>query len=201
MIITRNNKISMFAANLLAKPNEIIQEDGGFDFNLPEDINDDTLTIIDLTGDSEFQEAYHGKSLAEWLRKAGMTNRVRHIELIVSDVCQPNSLLEVLYQDLHDYLDLTGHKNIEAHASFAKGCRGSFIIPNPTTNNWNLYSIPASVTYQYPKGYKPTTENLLRDFKDQLKLEIITNMRGWIRERCRSSVETPRSIIDENTRP
>ena len=200
MIIRRGDAHSKAAAEMLVKPNEIIQVSGKL-VKLPGEINDNTLTIIDLSGDGIFQDAYDCKDIAEWIKDVDMIDRVRHIELIVSDVNQPDKHLEVLCQNLHDYLDSTGHKNIEIHASFVKGCRGSFLVPNPKTNNWHLYGIPASVTYQYPNGYKPTADNLLRDFGDQLKLEKITNMREWIRERCRAAVETPYNRPDENTRP
>src|SRR5258707_13200429 len=61
-------------------------------------ITDDSLTIIDLSGDAKFQNTEAASVLAKTLLQCGLPDSVKTINFIVSDVDRPQRMSSYWYQ-------------------------------------------------------------------------------------------------------
>ena len=192
IIVLGNDDRNRAAANILAKKDEIIVIDRGVSFQLPNSINDVTLTLVELSGDRHFQGCYDeadGKGLAEWLWEIVMPKTVRHIEIIASDVKYETCPLSSLSQSLRDYLYVNDHY-VEVHAPYSHNYRGTCLLPKPESNSWEFYGIPIMLYYNtFPPKYKPTTDDLLFRYRDKLEKTEIQDLRKWIRDPLRTTQE------------
>ena len=192
IIVMRNTDRNRAAANILAKKDEIIVIDRGVSFQIPNTMKDVTLTLLDLTGDGQFQRCYgeaNGKGLAEWLWEIGMTKEFTDIEIVASDLEYEYCPLSVLSQNLRNYLYVNDH-NVEVHTPYAENYRGTFLVPKPESSSWEFYGIPSLLYYHnFPPKYKPTTDDLLLRYRDKLEKTEIQDLRKWIRDPLRTTQE------------
>jgi hypothetical protein len=111
IIIMQNNQLNKEAAKLLAKKDndgniiEPIQKMYEVDFK---NITDDTLTILDITGDGNFQKDYPGKVLAMMLLERNLPTSIKKIQIIVSDVDWKENPVVCVGREMSNYLQHEG---------------------------------------------------------------------------------------------
>lgn len=182
IIVFMPDKLTMKAANMLAMDSESIQIYPNVKFT---GIQDTTLTLIDLSGDGQFQRAYaDGVSLAEALLAKGLPATIQHIELLVSDV-DKTERLSCVGQLLQGSLKAKGHDS-QVHASFNDNFDTTFLLPDDTKKTWQYWGIARLGNLS--KDFKITVNNLLQSaYRNNIKeIEEISDIRAWLHDPVRS---------------
>jgi hypothetical protein len=157
-------------------------------------VKDTTLTIVDLEADSQFQLLSTPASFADFLLKNGLSDEIKTINLIVSDVTPETSLFGYA-QKLCDALR-EKDKVVVAHVVSDANYRLCFAVPPSNQDlQWYVYGITFS---DYLKDFvahesdesKPLTLNYptLRAYPKKQMVWKGENLLAWLEGRDRTIV-------------
>ena len=180
IIVMMYSEESEAAASSIARPGERIHYMGNIPLKLDANSQDDILTLIDLSGDGQFQEGYmDGISLGEWLLRQGLSTNIKHIEIVASDN-NKNCPLSVLAYKLLLFLHENGYDVAIHTTSVISGY--STLQYQKETKNWQLYEIPILLYHTLPPRKIPN----VNDLPDKTSPMVIKDIRAWTRDNTRT---------------
>jgi hypothetical protein len=183
IIFINKTKIDLAAAKDLAlHSNEKIGLYIETDFSA---ITDDSITIVDLTGNGEFQNVFAPSAITKTLLQCGLSDSVKTINFIISDVDVTQSISSYGNQVAYEFLKYGREIStyVSADQNFIQTC---IIPPMNESKTWKVYG------YAYDnlrsKIDKPYTSFTYEDFIKLSECKIIwegNNFHEWLNDSYR----------------
>ncbi len=123
------------------------------DVNLS-DIQDKSITLVDLRADSTFQDSHDAQAFADFFRENNVSNILQKIYLMISDVNPDDSLLAFAYSfnaQMQAY-----HINLSMHACGDANASITFIEAPKEDTDWKIYAVglPGDANLANPYSYQ-----------------------------------------------
>ncbi len=167
ILLMNNDPLNKTAAKWLVKDKESIQSYFLCRFD---NINDDTLTLIDLTANGNFQEMYDGELFADKLVKRGMPASITTINLILS-VFSDKDDVGIFAQKLIYKLKKEYGIIVKVHVAADIDYNNFLLVPPISDDKWRVYTITnANIArikpYDFDKLYQMPEKQLLWEGSD-----------------------------------
>jgi hypothetical protein len=186
IIVMTRNEANDKAAKLLAFKDEVICHYPFF--NLDEATTDDTLILIDLSADGQFQD-FDPKDLSIALISKGLPKSIKKILLMVSDISP--SVGELHNKSILDFAEgiektlYSKYYSVQVHC-LSNHIFGSMLIipPSDENPNWEIYKL----NYNLSKQSLTNGPESIAEIKEKTLIGSTPNIREWLSDKKNVSV-------------
>jgi hypothetical protein len=178
ILIMTKNELNERAAELLAKKGETIEYYPPFNFETAK--NDDTLIVLDLCADGDFQ-GFDPENFGKKLVSRGLPKSVKKVLLMVSDIWIKADIssprdIETFAKNMENEL-YHAYYNVEVQCLYPTSGSTILVPPSDTNKNWEIYKIP-SINYEPPQSL-PNGPHSITEIKEKELIATTADIREW----------------------